>query len=168
MKKIGIFYSYNTKRSAAVAGKIATHFDEGLVETVNLEDVDEETFLKYDNMILSSPTWWDGELANYWDEFMPALEDMDLKGKVVAVFGLGDQVKYPENFLDAIGILAEETEKLGAKVVGDTPIEGFTFEKSAAVRGNMFRGLAIDEDNQADQTDERVAKWVKIIKKEFK
>ena len=33
---------------------------------------------------------------------------------------------------------------------------------------NMFYGLVIDEDNQYNQTDERIDKWVRQIKKELK
>jgi len=165
--KIGLFYSYNTKRSSEVALKIASYFDEKQIETVNLEDVDEAKFLAYDYMILSCPTWWDGELPNYWDEFMPAVEDMNLKGKTVAVFGLGDQKKYSENFCDAIGILTGELEKLGAKIVGSWPLDGYKFESSKAVQNGMFRGLPIDEDTQHKLTDERVKTWAAQVKKEF-
>jgi flavodoxin I len=41
------------------------------------------------NIILGVPTWFDGELPNYWDEFVPALEDMDLKGKEVCLVWAG-------------------------------------------------------------------------------
>ena len=58
----------------------------------------EEIFLSHKNMILGVPTWFDGELPNYWDEFVPAIEDLDLKGKTIAIYGLGNQVEYPENF----------------------------------------------------------------------
>jgi flavodoxin I len=50
-----------------------------------LKILTEKTFLSYDNLILGVPTWFDGELPNYWDEFVPALEDLDLKGKTVAI-----------------------------------------------------------------------------------
>ena len=32
---------------------------------------------------------------------------------------------------------------------------------------NMFYGLVIDEDNQYEQTENRIDKWVKQIKKEL-
>jgi flavodoxin I len=89
------------------------------------------------------------------------------KGKTVAIFGLGDQKGYPQNFGDAIGIMADLVEKQGAKVVGETSIEGYNYEKSKGVRNNKFVGLMIDEENQTDLTNERVKAWVKTIKKKF-
>lgn len=45
-----------------------------------------------------------------------------MKGKKVAIFGLRDQVKYPESFVDGIGILAEIFEYVGVKIIGFTSI----------------------------------------------
>lgn len=168
MKKIGLFYSFNTNKTAKNAQKIKKAFGDTFeIVDVNVEEVDEDIFLSYDQMILGVPTWFDGELPNYWDEFMPAIEELKLKGKTVALFGLGDQLGYPENFVDAIGILAEALEERGAKVVGLTSIEGFTFERSAALRNNQFLGLALDIENQAALCDERINAWVAQLQKEF-
>jgi len=169
MKKIGLFYSFNTNKTAKNAEKIKKAFgDIVAIESVNVEDIDEETFLTYNNMLLGVPTWFDGELPNYWDEFMPAMEDLKLKGKTVALFGLGDQVGYPENFVDAIGILAKAMEERGAKVIGLTATEGYKFENSKAIRDGKFLGLALDIENQAALTDDRIKNWVEQLKTEFK
>ena len=169
MKKIGLFYSFNTIKTAKNAEKIKNAFGKAAdIDNVNVEEIDEDTFLSYDNMVLGVPTWFDGELPNYWDEFMPAIEDLKLKGKTVALFGLGDQVGYPENFVDAIGILAKALEERGAKVIGLTSTEGFTFERSAALRDDKFLGLALDIENQAGLTNDRITNWVEQLKKEFK
>jgi len=168
MGKTGLLYSFNTRKSAIVADKIAEEYGKDKLQVENLEDIDEKTFLSFDKMILSAPTWFDGELPNYWDEFVPALEDMDLKGKTVAIYGLGDQKGYPENFVDAIGILGNLLESLGAKLIGETSTDGFTFEASKAVRNGKFMGLALDVDNQNKKTAQRVKDWVAQIKKEFK
>ncbi len=77
------------------------------------------------------PTWFDGELPNYWDEFVPALEEMDLKGKKIALYGLGDQKGYSENFLDGVCIMAEILEAQGAILVGFTSTEGYIFSTRA-------------------------------------
>ena len=67
-------------------------------------------------MIVGASTWFDGELPTYWDELVPELESLDLKGKKVAIFGLGDQKNYPDNFVDGMGILADAFQKAGAGV----------------------------------------------------
>ena len=168
MKKIGLFYSFNTNKTAKNAEKIKKAFGSSAeVVSVNVEEIDEDIFLSYDNMVLGVPTWFDGELPNYWDEFMPAIEDLKLKGKTVALFGLGDQVGYPENFVDAIGILAIALEERGAKVIGLTSPEGYKYEKSAALRDGQFLGLALDIENQAALSPERIENWVEQLKSEF-
>jgi|YelNatPaOPRAMG01_1025707.scaffolds.fasta_scaffold03164_13 flavodoxin I len=167
MKKIALIYSFNTKKTAIIAGKILERFGPELIEPINAEDIDEKTFLSYDNLILGVPTWFDGELPNYWDEFVPALEEMDLSGKKIAIFGLGDQVGYPENFLDAVGIMADLLESRGATIVGYTSADGYTFEHSRALRNGKFCGLAIDFENQNKLTDERINQWVEQLRREF-
>ena len=168
MNRTAIIYSFNSKNSGKVAEKIKVEYGEKEIDTINAEELTEDQFLAYQNLILSSPTWFDGELANYWDEFVPALEAMDLKNKTIAVFGTGDQWGYPENFGDAVGILAGIMKKQGAKVVGETSTEGYTFEKSKASNNGKFLGLLIDEDNQGQLTGARVKNWVNDIKKQFK
>ena len=165
MKKSVIIYSFNTQKSKKVAEKIVKAFGEKM-DAVNAEELTKEDFEKYDQFILSAPTWFDGELPNYWDEFVPDLEEMDLSGKTFAVFGLGDQKGYPENFCDAIGILVEILEDCGAKIIGHTSVDGYEFESSRALRDGKFVGLLLDQENQARQTDKRVKNWVEQLKKE--
>lgn len=161
MKKTAIIFSFNTTNTKKVAEKIQSYFPQA--EMVNAENITSDEFLAFENYILGVPTWFDGELPNYWDEFVPAIEDMDLKGKTFAIFGLGNQVEYPENFGDAIGIMAGLLEKQGATVSGATDLEGYTYEKSLAIRNGKFIGLLIDEDTQPELTDSRVENWVKAL-----
>ena len=51
----------------------------------------------------------------------------------------------------------------GAKIIGKVPTDGYTFEESKSVIDGKFCGLAIDEDNESDLTDERLSNWVKQI-----
>ncbi len=167
MKKTGIFYSFNSNKTAKTGEKIAEAFGKKSVDIVDAENVTEEQFAKYDNIIVGVATWFDGELPNYWDEFVPALEDMDLKGKKIAIYGMGDQKGYPENFNDGIGIFAEIVEACGADVVGYTSREGYTYESSRAERGDKFCGLCIDQENQARLSKKRIEDWAEQLKKEF-
>ena len=167
MKKIGLFYGTSTTKTAAIAKKIKEAFGNTEVDLVAVEDASEKEFESYDNIIVGVSTWFYGELPSYWDEVKPELESLNLKGKKVAVFGLGDQVKYPENFIDGVGILAEIFESAGAKVVGYTSAEGYKFESSQALKDGKFVGLAIDKENQSKLTDERVKNWVEQLRKEF-
>jgi len=167
MKKIGLFYSFNTKKTAQMAKRIVEAFGADAIDEINAEDLTAEQFIHYNNLILGVPTWFDGELPNYWDEFVPELEDLDLKGKRAAIYGAGDQKGYPENFVDAVGIMADLLEQQGATVVGYTSTKGYSFERSKAQRGDTFCGLALDFESQSGKNKERVAVWCEQLKKEF-
>jgi len=168
MSKTVIIYSFHTQKSKKVAEKVIEAFGKDEIQSINAEDFTKKVFEENDNFILSAPTWFDGELPNYWDEFVPELEEMDLKNKTFAVFGLGDQKGYPENFCDAIGILVEVLESCGACIVGQIPAEGYTFESSRALRGDVFLGLPLDQENQGKLTSDRVKKWFAQLKTEMK
>lgn len=167
MSKTGIFYSFHTNKTSKASEKIIEAFGKDNLEVLNAEDVNEADFLRFDNYIIGVATWWDGELPNYWDEFVPAIEDMDLKGKKFAIYGLGDQKGYPENFNDGVGLFADIVEKQGAELVGFTSIQGYGYEESKAVRGLQFCGLALDQENQARLSKKRIEDWVEQLKKEF-
>lgn len=166
MKKTGIIYSFRSVKTAQQVKKIAKLLDAD-TETVDVDIATGEDFMKFTNYILAVPTWFDGELPNYWDEFLPSIEDENFKGKNFAIFGGGDQKGYPENFVDGIGLMADFLEERGGKIVGLTSIEGYDFESSAAQRGDQFAGLALDIENQAALSPERIEKWVEALKSEF-
>jgi flavodoxin I len=167
MKKIALIYSYNTQNTHQVANEIKGYFNPDEIEALNAELINGDTFQSYDNLILGVPTWFDGELPNYWDEFVPELETLNLKGKTIALFGNGDQLAYPENFIDAVGIMADILELRGASIVGYTSTEGYSFQQSKAEKGDKFVGLAIDFENQADLNSKRIKSWVADLKKQF-
>jgi flavodoxin I len=165
---IALIYSFNTRNTITAAKEIKAAFGKTSIDEINAEEIDGDTFLKYEYILLGVPTWFDGELPNYWDEFVPELKTLKLKGKKIAIFGNGDQVGYPENFVDGIGIMAEIVESCGATIVGMTSAEGYQFENSRALRNNVFLGLALDFENQSNLNSKRINDWVDILKKDFK
>jgi flavodoxin I len=169
MNKTGIFYSFNSTKTAKAAEKILAEFGpDSNIESVNAEELTEELFLSFTNLILGVPTWFDGELPNYWDEFVPAIEDLDLKGKTIAIYGLGNQNEYPENFGDAVGIMAKLVQERGAKLVGQTSTDGYSYESSAAESNGKFLGLILDQESQPRLSKDRIAHWVNDLKSQFK
>jgi flavodoxin I len=168
MNKTGIVYSFNSTKTAKAAEKIIGSFgpDFNIVQ-VNAEELTEELFMSFTNLILGVPTWFDGELPNYWDEFVPALEDLNLRSKTIAIYGLGNQVDYPENFGDAVGIMAELVQERGAKLIGFTSAEGYKYESSRALIEDKFMGLLLDQETQPRQSKERIEKWVTDLKSQF-
>ena len=167
MSKIGLFYGTQTGKTEIIAEMIRDEFGDNAVELHDMAQVDVSDFDGYTKLIIASPTWNIGELQSDWDGFFPELDSMDFKGKTVAYFGTGDQIGYADNFMDAIGILEEKISALGAKTIGYCSVDGYDFSDSKAVKNGKFVGLAIDEDNQSELTEERVRAWVAQVKREF-
>ncbi len=49
-------------------------------------------------------------------------------------------------------------------MIGSWPNEGYEFSASSALEGDRFVGLVLDQDNQFDETDARLATWLEEIK----
>lgn len=165
--KTALIYSHSAAKTKQVAQHVKKAWGAGITE-LNVEEIRGKDLVEFDNLVIGVSTWFDGELPRYWDEMVPELEQLDFSNKKIALFGLGDQVGYPENFLDAVGLLGDVLEDLGAKRFGYTSTEGYTYEKSAAERGKQFCGLALDIENQSGLTIDRVKAWVAQLKKELK
>ena len=168
MDKIGLFYGSDTGCTEAVAEMIKDQLGEDRVDLYDVYDVEKEDFAKYDKIIIGLSTWHDGQLVSAWDDFYEDFQDVDLSNKLIAMYGLGDQYGYSTYFIDGVGIIGKVAEENGAKLIGLWPTEGYEHDESKADLGNgYFMGLAIDEDNQDEMTEERVNKWINQIKKEF-
>ena len=123
-----------------------------------------EKINEFDKLILGGSTWGDGELNDDWEDVWGNFCKLDLANKTIALFGLGDQESYSDEFCSAMGIIYEQIVKSGAKIVGFTSTEGYYHDGSKAQINDKFVGLVIDEDNQSDLTDERIKMWVNEIK----
>ena len=166
MEKIGIFYGSNTGKTAAIAEEIEFNLRKDNYETINVADgIDKISEFK--NLILLTPTYGVGEVQEDWAAVMPQLEKIDFTGKKVAVAGLGNQFAFGESFVGGMRVLYDIVIKNGGEVIGFTSNEGYRYEESNAVIGNQFVGLAIDENNQDDETPERVMNWISELKKSF-
>ncbi|MBX2859343.1 MAG: flavodoxin FldB [Cellvibrionaceae bacterium] len=168
-EKIGLFYGSSTCYTEMAAEKIREHIGVERVDIFNIADEPISQCQAYNHLIFGIPTWDYGELQEDWEHIWPDLDTLALQGKKAGLFGLGDQVGYPEWFLDAMGYLAEKIEIQGALLVGRWPNEGYTFDKSQALTDNQqhFVGLALDDENQGDQSAQRIAQWCAQVLNEF-
>jgi flavodoxin I len=168
MSQIGMFFGTTTGKTAEAAEKIQEAFGgEEVVTLIEIPDAEAGDFVNYPYLIIGCPTWDIGELQSDWEAFFPNLDQIDFSGKKIAYFGTGDQIGYADNYMDAIGIIEAKITEKGGKTVGYWSTEGYQFDSSKAVRGNQFCGLALDEDNQPELSDERIAAWVAQVKPEF-
>jgi len=154
---VTIVYGTESGTTEKIARWIATPLSARLVSIGRATQAD---FEGCDLLVLGAPTYGLGDLSADWESGINRLRGADLGGKTVALFGTGDQITYPDSFVDAMGTLYDEVTARGARVVGTTPTDGYDFIESRAVRDGRFVGLALDEDNQSAQTEGRIARWI--------
>lgn len=160
--RIGIVYSSNSINTSKVAKMLSEqmHSDH---QMIGLENATFDALDNLDVIFVGVSTWFDGELPAAWDEYLPGIEEKNFSGKYVAIFGLGDQKKYPEHYQDAMGILATFFEQRGATLVGFTSTDGYDFEASQAVRNSQFCGLALDATMNDEIIREKIHAWLQDI-----
>lgn len=173
MAKTGIIFGTDTGKTRKVAKQIYKLLDDDCVaKPININRCSVDDLLQYDNLIIGTPTLGEGALpglsvdceSESWEEVAADLESADFSGKTIALFGLGDQEGYPDEFVDALGELYDIFSEAGATLIGRWPNTDYQFNSSTALDGDEFVGLALDLDNQSNLTDERVNKWLSIIK----
>ena len=172
MKKIAIFYGPAGGRTENVALRIAELLGTGTNDLISLDRASVKDIDRFDNIIFGIATigkeTWDAEpVESGWFDFMPELEKADLEGKKIAIFGLGDHVRWPNHFVDAMGQLYQLLSEKGMDTVGKVNPGDYSFEESEALIDGLFVGLPIDEDFEPELTDERIQNWVKQLIAEF-
>lgn len=161
MSKIAIVYGSSTGATQEVANKIQAHFDGSVL--LDAADVSADELTQYDFLIFGASTTGVGDLQDDWDVLLPKVEKLDLKGKKVALFGLGDSASFSTSFASSMAVI-HKALKDKVEFVGAVSTDGYTYDDSDAVIGDEFVGLALDEDNEYDETDGRIAAWVEKLK----
>ncbi|ACR70481.1 flavodoxin FldB [Edwardsiella ictaluri] len=161
--KIGLFYGSSTCYTEMAAERIRDILGADLVTLHNIRDTPPALMAGYDMLIMGIPTWDFGELQEDWQTAWDALPP--LPGKIVALYGMGDQQGYGEWFQDALGMLHDRLLTLGARPIGYWSTAGYAFTASRATLddGRLFTGLALDEVNQFDLSEARLQRWCQQI-----
>jgi flavodoxin I len=162
---IAIVYGSSTDNTRGAALKIAGVLRKQISTPLDVFDVatvkeNLHALLDYRILLLGCPTWNVGELQDDWYDAFPQLDSLDFEGVTVALFGCGDQHDYPDNFQDALGILGQKLRERGATIIGRWPTDGYDFYESLGVEDDLFFGLALDENNEPELSDERIRTWV--------
>ncbi len=167
--KIGLFYGSTTCYTEIIAEKIQAIIGEDIVELFNIKDHPLSLCLNYDFIIFGISTWDYGELQEDWFSIWQDIKQLELSDKIIAIYGMGDQIGYSEWFQDALGMLHDEAQIQGAKLIGYWPTQGYEFSASKALTADesQFVGLSLDEDNQYKLTDERITSWCEQILLEY-
>ncbi|MCR4583982.1 MAG: flavodoxin FldA [Prevotella sp.] len=160
MNKTIVVYGSSTGTCEAIAEKIASRLG---VECLNVQDLTAAIVAENQNLILGTSTWGAGELQDDWYDGLSVLQDADLGGKVIALFGCGDAESYSDTFVGGMGELYDGIKDSGARFIGEVSTDGYSFDDSAAVVDGKFIGLALDDINEDDKTDARIDAWLAQI-----
>jgi flavodoxin I len=167
MAKVGIFFGSTTGNTEKAAKLIQKELGAAVTAFGDVKSASVADLAACDVLILGVSTWDEGQLQEDWASFYSDFGGIDFTGKKVALFGLGDQEGFAEFFVGAMGTLYKTVKSKGATVIGAWPTDGYTFDKSDAVVDGKFVGLALDEDNQSDETGPRIKAWVAQITPEI-
>ena len=168
---VGIYYATTTGKTEDVAERLHG-FISSAEDPKDVSDVDDlSEFEGLDGIICGLPTWNTGadeeRSGTAWDSILEDIGELDLSGKKVAIFGLGDSSTYTENYCDAMEELHGYFKKAGADMVGYVDKSSYTFEESKSVIGETFCGLPLDEDSESDLTDSRLENWANQLRNEI-
>lgn len=163
--KIGLFYGSTTCYTEMVAEKIQALIGADVVDLHNIKTVPLARMADYQLLILGLSTWDFGEIQEDWEAHWDEISNVDLRGKTIAIYGMGDQLGYAEWFIDAVGMLHDAIAPQNPDRIGFWPTSGYDFIASKALTadGGLFYGLALDDENQYEQTDERLNTWVSQV-----
>ncbi len=159
--KIGLFYGSTTCYTEIAAEKISEVIGTELVDIFNIKETPLSKTLEYDILILGISTWDYGELQEDWAELWEQVDGLNVTGKTIALYGLGDQIGYSQWFQDALGMLHDALAPQLPNFIGYTSVDGYEFEASKALTedGSQFVGLSLDEDNQYALSEQRIQDW---------
>lgn len=161
MKKTVVIYGSTTGTLQAIAENIAEKLG---VEAIDVANLDSQVIADHDNLLLGTSTWGAGELQDDWYDGVNTLKDTGLAGKTVALFSTGDSESYPDTFNGALKELYDAVQAAGANVLEGVSADDYTFDDSEAVVDGKFVGLALDDVNESDKTEERIESWLQAIK----
>ena len=168
MKPISIFYGSTTGNTKKIAENIKANLEPGFVDIYDVKYAKIKDIEKYENIILGASTWGKGILQADFERFLySVLKFANLKGKKIAIFGMGDSIKYPNSFADSIGIIFEALEGKGVTFVGEFPINGYKFNSSLSIFSNKFIGLPLDDNSDEAQNKLRTALWTNLLKSDL-
>lgn len=143
MKKATIIFGSTTGNTETVADMIAENMVDYEVKIVYVTDAKDDSSVQEADLVLyGCSTMGLGELQ---EDFIPYYESRMtstlLKGKDVAVFGLGDKENYEEYFCWSADILSKKVKECGANLVCEP----------------------LKVDGEPDDNTDAVAAWAKAL-----
>ncbi len=167
MKNIGIVFGSSTGTCEELAGKIAEKLGIEIDNVINAANLSKEKAESYDVLVLGSSTWGLGDLQDDWYDGLSVLKSANLAGKKIALFGCGDSESYPDSFCDAMRKIYDDLQGSSCTFIGKVSTDGYSHSFSESVVDGEFIGLALDEVNESNLTNDRLEQWINNLKTEF-
>lgn len=159
--KTVVYYGSTTGTCEDLANRISAAL--GGADVKNASELGTEA-AGYDLIVLGTSTWGDGEVQDDWYGALDTLKGLNLAGKKVAIFGVGDCESYPDTFCGGMKAIYDAAKAAGADVLPGVDASEYNYGSSDSVVDGKFVGLALDETNESDKTDDRIAAWVATLK----
>merc|ERR1712216_923857 len=133
--EVGLFYSTSTGNTEAAADWIKQKFGGEITDPTDIGEVDLSDLEGYSSLIVGAPTWNTG----------------------------ADEGRSGTAWDEVIEEVYSAMKDAGATMVGFVDPSGYDFAESKSVIDGKFCGLPLDEDNESDMTEDRVAAWCEQI-----
>lgn len=162
MSKVKVIFGSTTGNTERAADLIAAALggDAVNVSSASRDDFDAKL------LILGTSTWGCGDLQDDWLSSSRIIDTLDLTGRKVALFGLGDSLGFGDTFINGVGTLYRQLISRGAEIIGKCPVSGYEFSDSSAVVDGEFVGLPLDDDNEPEKSESRISAWCGQLKAE--
>ena len=173
MSKTAIFFSPEGGNVDSVAHKLGELIGNDKADIFPVKEVEKDLLNKYNKIILVGSTvgadHWSNEIVvDEWPEFFTKNEEIGFEDKKLASVGLGNSVLDREHFADGMADIYDRIKQQNGEILGKADAKDYDFTDSEALDDEgFFCGLAIDEDNEAELTTERLEKWISIETQEI-
>lgn len=122
MIQVLILYASSTGNTEQVACLLQQNINQRefniTLKSIEFEEMETDWLARYDGILFGTYTYDDGDLPFETEIFCDSLGHIDLKGKVVGVFGSGDTAY--TSFCGAVDSMKEEFQRSNATVVDYT------------------------------------------------
>ena len=102
---IAIIFGSTTGNTESAAMMIKDELGAHVSLFEDVADIQPQDLLAHDVLLFGCPTWHIGELQDDWERFVPEMNGLDLSGKKIAFFGMGDALVY-----DTFGCIWKDVE----------------------------------------------------------
>lgn len=119
MMQVLILYASSTGNTEQVACLLQQNINQKefdvTMKSIEFEEMETDLLAHYDGILFGTYTYDDGDLPFETEIFCESLENIDLKGKVIGVFGSGDMAYI--SYCEAVNLMKAEFTSLNATVL---------------------------------------------------